>query len=200
QLTGRQCAARGGRTLTSGNRFLTTTRPAQRTTFDASHAAAAGTRMSHRPSPAAIPSRAAAGARPIAAALRSRLRDNASTLTVSTAPMIRRLASARRLLPGLLLSSLVALAATNVAPLIAGFLPIPAMVIALIIGIALNPLARRPSFQPGIVFCLKTVLRWAVALLGLRIALGDIAALGLTAAGLTVIAMAATLAARFLPA
>jgi uncharacterized membrane protein YadS len=38
------------------------------------------------------------------------------------------------------------------------------MVIALIIGITLNPLARRRSFQAGIVFCLKSILRWAVAL------------------------------------
>ena len=41
------------------------------------------------------------------------------------------------------------------------------MVIALLIGIVLNPLARRAWFQPGIVFCLKVILRWAVALLGL---------------------------------
>jgi uncharacterized integral membrane protein (TIGR00698 family) len=112
--------------------------------------------------------------------------------------MMRGVATVRRLLPGLLLSSLVAAAAVNIAPLLAGVLPIPAMVIALIIGIALNLLARRPSFQPGIVFCLKTVLRWAVALLGLRIALGDIAALGLTAASLTIVAMAGTLVAGFL--
>jgi uncharacterized integral membrane protein (TIGR00698 family) len=84
------------------------------------------------------------------------------------------------------------------ARLIAGSAPIPAMVIALGIGIALNPLAQRPAFQPGLVFCLKTILRWAVALLGLRIALGEIAALGLTTAILVVVAMAATLAAGFL--
>ena len=72
------------------------------------------------------------------------------------------------------------------------------MVIALIIGIALNPLARRPLFQPGIVFCLKTLLRWAVALLGLRIALGEIAALGLSTAILVIVSMAVTLAAGFL--
>ena len=72
------------------------------------------------------------------------------------------------------------------------------MVIALLIGIALNPLARRPSFQPGIVLCLKTILRWAVALLGLRIALGEIAALGLTTATLVVAGMAVTLAGGFL--
>jgi uncharacterized integral membrane protein (TIGR00698 family) len=72
------------------------------------------------------------------------------------------------------------------------------MVIALLIGILLNPLARRPSFQPGIIFCLKIVLRWAVALLGLRIALGDIAALGWSTAILVIVTMAATLAAGFL--
>ena len=72
------------------------------------------------------------------------------------------------------------------------------MVIALIIGIALNPLAQRRLFQAGIVFCLKTILRWAVALLGLRIALGEIAALGVTTALLVVVAMVLTLAAGFL--
>jgi uncharacterized integral membrane protein (TIGR00698 family) len=71
-------------------------------------------------------------------------------------------------------------------------------VIALLIGIAFNPLARRPLFQPGIVFCLKTLLRWAVALLGLRVALGEIAALGLSTAILVIVSMAVTLAAGFL--
>jgi uncharacterized integral membrane protein (TIGR00698 family) len=71
-------------------------------------------------------------------------------------------------------------------------------VIALLIGIALNPLACRSLFQPGIVFCLKTLLRWAVALLGLRIALGEIAALGLSTAILVIASMAVTLAAGFL--
>jgi len=84
------------------------------------------------------------------------------------------------------------------APLLAGMLPIPAMVIALLIGIALNSLARRPSFQPGIVFCLKTILRWAVALLGLRIALGEIAALGWLTAVLVMVAMIITMGAGFL--
>lgn len=100
--------------------------------------------------------------------------------------------------PGLLLSTLVAVAAVTAAPLVAGLAPIPAMVIALLIGIALNPLARRPLFQPGIVFCLKTLLRWAVALLGLRVALGEIAALGASTAVLVIVSMAVTLAAGFL--
>ena len=84
------------------------------------------------------------------------------------------------------------------ARLIAGFAPVPSMVIALGIGIALNPLARRRAFQPGLVFCLKTLLRWAAALLGLRIALGEIVALGLTTAILVLAAMATTLGVGFL--
>ena len=107
------------------------------------------------------------------------------------------MATVRRTSPGLLLSTLVAIIAVIAVPLVAGLAPIPAMVVALLIGIALNPLARRPLFQPGIVFCLKILLRWAVALLGLRVALGEIAALGLSTAILVIVSMAVTLAAGF---
>src|SRR5215813_1025675 len=110
----------------------------------------------------------------------------------------RAIASTRGILPGLALSALVAGAAVLAAPLVARAVPIPAMVIALVIGIVLNPVARKPLFQVGIGFCLKTLLRWAVALLGLRIALGEIAALGLTTAVLIVLAMALTIAAGIL--
>lgn len=100
--------------------------------------------------------------------------------------------------PGLILSALVAGGAALSAPFVAGISPIPAMVIALLIGIALNPVARRPLFQPGIMFCLSTILRFAVALLGLRIALGDIVALGWGTALLVVGSMAVTLASGLL--
>jgi uncharacterized integral membrane protein (TIGR00698 family) len=108
------------------------------------------------------------------------------------------MASIRAVLPGLTLSALVAVAAVTAAPFVAKLLPVPAMVIALGFGIALNPLAWRPSFAPGIAFCLKKVLPWSVALLGLRIALGDIAALGVVTALLVVAAMAFTIAAGVL--
>jgi uncharacterized integral membrane protein (TIGR00698 family) len=107
-------------------------------------------------------------------------------------------ATLRRLAPGIGLSAAVAIAAVLTAPLIAKAVPIPAMVIALIIGIALNRIADRPVFQPGIVFCVKTLLRWAVALLGLRIALGEIVALGLTTAAIVVIAMVITVVTGFM--
>ena len=119
-------------------------------------------------------------------------------MTVSETWTARGLANVRRVVPGLLLSSFLAVTAVLAAPLLAGVAPIPAMVIALAIGIALNPLARRSSFQPGIVFCLKTLLRWAVALLGLRVALGEIAALGLMTAVLVIVSMGVTLTAGFL--
>jgi hypothetical protein len=108
------------------------------------------------------------------------------------------MASIRPLMPGLLLSAVVAGAAELAAPVVAKVAPIPAMVIALIIGITLNPIARRPTFQPGISFCLKSLLRWAVALLGLRVALGEIAALGFATALLVVVAMVLTIASGFL--
>jgi uncharacterized integral membrane protein (TIGR00698 family) len=107
------------------------------------------------------------------------------------------LATVRRLAPGVALSAAVAIAAVLLAPLVARALPIPAMVIALIIGIALNKLAERPAFTPGITFCVKTLLRWAVALLGLRIALGEIAALGLATAALVIGSMVITVISGF---
>jgi uncharacterized integral membrane protein (TIGR00698 family) len=70
-------------------------------------------------------------------------------------------------------------------------------VIALILGIALNPLAARPAMRRGMAFCVSTLLRWAVALLGLRIALGEIAALGARIAGLIVLAMMVTVISGF---
>ena len=103
----------------------------------------------------------------------------------------------RAVLPGILLSAAVGALAVVAAPWVAAVVPIPAMVIALLIGIALNPVARSPRFQAGIVFCLKVLLRWAVALLGLRIALGDIAALGWATALLIVGSMLVTVAAGF---
>lgn len=108
----------------------------------------------------------------------------------------------RSLGPGLLLSFGVALAAYFAAPLVksatSGAIALPAMVIALIFGIALHGIAIRPDFEPGITYAVKKLLRYAIALLGLRIALGDIIALGISTALLVVFAMAATIAGTIL--
>jgi uncharacterized integral membrane protein (TIGR00698 family) len=99
--------------------------------------------------------------------------------------------------PGVAMSALVAAIGYIAAPYVAHVVPIPNMVIALVVGIALNPIAARPAMQPGMRFCVSTVLRWAVALLGLRVGLADIAALGPGTAALIVIAMVATLISGF---
>ena len=107
------------------------------------------------------------------------------------------LATAVDYAPGVILSAIVAAAGYLAAPYFADVAPIPNMVIALVIGIALNPIAARPATQPGMRFCVSTVLRWAVALLGLRVGLADIAALGAGTAILIVIAIAATVVSGF---
>ena len=49
--------------------------------------------------------------------------------------------------PGFILSAAVAGAAYFAAPYVAHALPIPAMVLALVIGIALNPIASQPAVR-----------------------------------------------------
>lgn len=56
----------------------------------------------------------------------------------------------------------------------------PAMLFALLIGMAFNFLSDGPRAAPGIAFCSKTVLRLGVALLGLRLTFEDVAQLGVT--------------------
>ena len=99
--------------------------------------------------------------------------------------------------PGVALSAAVAIVGYLAAPYVAHVVPIPNMVIALVVGIALNPIAARPAMQPGMGFCVRTILRWAVALLGLRVGLADIAALGLGTAALIVLALVATVISGF---
>jgi len=102
-----------------------------------------------------------------------------------------------RFWPGVALAAAVALAALATEPVmraVTGGFSLPAMVIALLIGIALAGIAARPVFEPGLTWCVKKLLRYAIALLGLRIALSDIAGLGIGVAATVIVAMAATVA------
>ncbi|HYI88955.1 MAG TPA: putative sulfate exporter family transporter [Beijerinckiaceae bacterium] len=119
-----------------------------------------------------------------------------SVLNSSTAaPPSRIVPLTRQLAPGIALAAAVAVAASLSAPRIATVFPIPAMVIALLLGIALNGLASQKAFEPGLAWCVKKLLRIAIGLLGIRIALGDIVDLGLGVALLVVLAMVLTVAA-----
>ena len=106
----------------------------------------------------------------------------------------------RPLAPGVLLAGAVAILSSFLAAPVAVIFPLPVIVIALLIGIALHPVADRPLFQPGLRFCVSRVLRWAVALLGLRVSLGEIAELGLTTAAIVIASMMVTVAPRRSPA
>jgi uncharacterized integral membrane protein (TIGR00698 family) len=96
------------------------------------------------------------------------------------------------LIPGILLAAAVAVISYVISPLLKPLLPAPTMVVALVIGMLAYPIAAKPVFQPGLIFCVRHLLRWAVALLGLRIALGDIVALGFGSAVVVVLGMAVT--------
>lgn len=76
-------------------------------------------------------------------------------------------------LPGVLASIVVAIAARFLADQYQA----PVMLLALLLGMAMNFLAAGPS-QAGINFSAREILRMGVALLGLRISLEQIAALG----------------------
>ena len=107
-----------------------------------------------------------------------------------------------RLSPGIALAAAVAVVSYLAEPVVAGAIrattgsgyKLPAIVIALIIGIALYRVALNPAFEPGINWCVKKLLRVAIGLLGIRIALSDIVGLGITTAAVIVVGMALTVA------
>jgi uncharacterized integral membrane protein (TIGR00698 family) len=92
-------------------------------------------------------------------------------------------------LPGAGLCVLIALAASFVAGLHGG----PSMLYALLFGTALHYLHAEVRTAPGVRLCAGTVLRLGVGLLGARITLSQIAALGWSTVFFTVAGAATTL-------
>ena len=91
--------------------------------------------------------------------------------------------------PGLLVAGMIALA----AQFISDHYGAPAMLMALLFGIALHFLTEQPTCGPGIAFASKRVLRIGVALLGARISFSMAAELGWSVIGLTVGVVIATI-------
>jgi uncharacterized integral membrane protein (TIGR00698 family) len=85
-----------------------------------------------------------------------------------------RFASVRDLLPGVLVCAVLAVAAAFLAQHYGA----PVMLLALLLGMAMNFLSAEGRCVRGIEFTARTVLRIGVALLGLRITLVQIAGLG----------------------
>lgn len=124
--------------------------------------------------------------------------DKSAALAPAT---IDPLAFLRTLLPGLALAGAVAYLSVQIEPLttkaalatVGKKITITAPVIALLIGMVLHPIANRPTFAVGTSFAIKKVLRWAIALFGLKIAFVDIIGLGLGTAVMVIVAMTSTL-------
>lgn len=93
------------------------------------------------------------------------------------------------LFPGVLVAGLVALAAQFVAEHYGA----PAMLMALLFGIALNFLGDASPAAPGVAFTAKTVLRLGVAILGARISVETLTSLGWGMVGLLVAGTIATI-------
>ncbi|MEM9523613.1 MAG: putative sulfate exporter family transporter [Pseudomonadota bacterium] len=96
---------------------------------------------------------------------------------------------ARALFPGVMVSGLVALAAQFVAEHYAA----PAMLMALLFGIALNFLSKSEPTAAGIGFTAQSVLRFGVAILGARISVEMLLSLGWAMIALLVLGIAATI-------
>lgn len=94
-----------------------------------------------------------------------------------------------RLLPGVALAGVVALAATFVSILHGG----PQLLYALFFGVAFHYLSQDHKAKPGIEFCSRTVLRLGVGLLGARITATQIAGLGWSTASIVVAAVVTTI-------
>lgn len=105
-------------------------------------------------------------------------------------------ARGRSLFPGVLASIVVAAAATFLSQHYGA----PVMLFALLLGLAMNFLATDGPCRPGIEFTARTVLRLGVALLGLRITLAQIAALGVAPVGIVIASVVLTIGLSMLAA
>ncbi len=98
-------------------------------------------------------------------------------------PLLRLAAALGARWPGLLLCAVIAMAASLISRLHGG----PQLLYALLLGVAFHFLHADARIRPGVELCTGFVLRMGVALLGARITLEQIAALGWSTA-LTVLA------------
>jgi uncharacterized integral membrane protein (TIGR00698 family) len=95
-----------------------------------------------------------------------------------------------RFWPGLLLSVVIAIASAFIADHRGG----PTLLYALLLGMALNPVAVEGTAKPGVDFAARRILRFGVALLGARITLDQVSGLGWYNGGLIVAGVVLTLA------
>ena len=93
-------------------------------------------------------------------------------------------------MPGVAVALVLAFAATFIAEHYGG----PQLLYALLFGMVFHFLIKDDRCQPGIDFVARTVLRIGVALLGIRIGVEEVTALGLAGVGVVAAAVTATIA------
>ncbi|MFK8051387.1 MAG: YeiH family protein [Woeseiaceae bacterium] len=93
------------------------------------------------------------------------------------------------LMPGIALAGCVAF----IAYVAQSWLGYSVMLYALLLGMPLYRIGARERFNPGIVFSAKKILRFGVALLGLRLTLGDVVSLGLPTLALVIAGITLTM-------
>jgi uncharacterized integral membrane protein (TIGR00698 family) len=103
--------------------------------------------------------------------------------------MTIRIDTLRDAMPGLLLSVTIALAVRFISDRLGG----PAMLYALLFGMAFNFLTEDERFARGIRFASRNILRIGVALLGLRITTDEVVELGWPVVALIVVSVLATI-------
>jgi uncharacterized integral membrane protein (TIGR00698 family) len=94
------------------------------------------------------------------------------------------------LAPGVFASATIAMAAAFVSDHHGG----PTLLYALLIGMAFHSILSDASSAAGVMFCSKTILRWGVALLGARIGIDQIVALGWLPIVIVVLGVVSTIA------
>jgi len=109
---------------------------------------------------------------------------------MSTMSFAASQAQARVLFPGVLACVVVAAAATFLSEHYGA----PVMLFALLLGMAMNFLSGEGPCAAGIAFTGRTVLRLGVALLGLRITVGQVAELGWQPLAIVVVSVVLTIA------
>ena len=90
---------------------------------------------------------------------------------------------------GVIVVAIVAVAALYLS----GHYGAPVMLFALLLGMAINFLSQEGRCRPGIEFVAKRVLRWGVALLGLRITAAQVQAMGWEPVAMVAISVVATI-------
>ncbi|WP_137919804.1 putative sulfate exporter family transporter [Hydrogenophaga sp. 2FB] len=98
-------------------------------------------------------------------------------------------ARAQALFPGVVACAVIA----SAAAFLAGHYHAPMMLFALLLGVSMNFLSTETTCAAGVSFMGRTVLRWGVALLGLRITFADISALGWQPVAGVVVSVALTI-------